>query len=227
MHQAQFARGLKSARAWFAGAALGLGVIFAACYPGDLTSVTQTDVVATRHDSTADFSQETYFLPDTVVQLWEDSAGSIPLSHEFDDLIISTIADSMSARGYTRVTDVNAPEPPDYVLFVSVIAVEQDFYVYSPGWCSGWGGWGGWGWYGGCWGGYWPPQVGSGTYEQGTVYIDMIPEALDNTVEPPQFSIQWTAAFSGLLGTQTSVTASRITSMIGQAFEQSQYVTRN
>jgi hypothetical protein len=58
------------------------------------------------------------------------------------------------------------------------------------------------------------------------VYIDMIPETLDNTVEPPQFTIQWTAAFRGLLGTQQSVTASRITGMINQAFAQSLYVDR-
>ena len=223
MHQAQFARGLKSARGWLAGAALGLGVIFAACYPGDLTSITQTDVVATRHDSTADFSQPTYIVPDTVVQLFEDSAGSIPLTHEFDDLIISTIVTNMTNRGYTRVTDTTAAEAPDYVLLVSSLGVESTFYWYSPGWCSGWG-W--WGWWGGCWGGWWPPQTGSGSYETGTVFIDMIPGTPDGTVEPPQYTIQWTAAFRGLLGTQQSVTASRITSLINQAYTQSTYVTR-
>ncbi len=77
-------------RAQLVGALGGLALVLAACYPGDVTNVAQTDLVVTVHDSTTNFGAiRTFAIPDSVVQLFEDSAGSVDLTDEFDSLIIA------------------------------------------------------------------------------------------------------------------------------------------
>jgi hypothetical protein len=139
--------------------------------------------------------------------------------------MVSLVVQNMEARGYTRITDTTQIEDADYVLLISAIGLNQDYYVYYPGWCGGWGP--GWGWWGGCWGGWYPGYVGKGSYETGTVFIDMgDPSEFDP--EQEAYPIYWVAAFRGLLGTSSQVTQQRITDLINQAFTQSSsYLTRN
>jgi hypothetical protein len=211
-------------RAQLLGAVGGLALVLAACYPGEVTNVQQTDLVVTVHDSSTNFGAiGTFALPDTVVQLFEDSAGSVPLSRDFDSLMLALTVENLVARGYTRELD---PENngANVIVFVSMIGLENEYYVYYPGWCSGgWGGWGGWGWWGGCWGWYYPGWVGSGSYETGTVIIAMMdPDKRETVADSVRAAMVWTGALSGILSGTAS--ESRITSGINQAFTQSPYL---
>ena len=48
----------------------GLGTLsLAACWPGDVTSLAQLDLVVTVHDSSAVFTNMTYVMPDSVVEV--------------------------------------------------------------------------------------------------------------------------------------------------------------
>jgi len=214
------------ARAQLLGALAGLGLVLAACYPGEITNVAQTDLVVTVHDSSANFGAiGTYARPDSVVQLLKDSAGSVDLTDEFDSLIIALVDTNMARRGYTLETDPGT-NGADVILFLAKIGLENSYYVYYPGWCSGWGWWGGWGypgWGGGCWGWYYPGWVGSGTYEVGTVIMAMMdPEKLETVGDSVRAAMIWTGALSGILA--GGATENRVASGVNQAFTQSPYL---
>ena len=212
-------------RAQLLGALAGLALVLAACYPGEVTNVAQTDLVVTVHDSTTNFGAiRTYAMPDSVVQLFEDSAGSIDLTDEHDSLMLALTVENMTALGYTLEDDPVA-NGADVIVFLAKIGLENEYYVYYPGWCSGggWGWWGGWGGWGGCWGWYYPGWVGSGSYEVGTVIIAMMdPDKRETVGDSLRAAMVWTGALSGILA--GSATETRITSGINQAFTQSPYL---
>jgi hypothetical protein len=212
------------ARAQLLGAFGGLALVLAACYPGEVTNVAQTDLVVTVHDSATDFGAiRRYARPDSVVQLLKDSAGSVDLTGEFDSLIIALTDSNLVALGYTFEAD---PETngADVIVFLAKIGLENDYYVYYPGWCSGgWGWWGGWGGWGGCWGWYYPGWVGQGTYETGSVFIAMMdPDKTQMVGDSVRAAMVWTGALSGILASTSS--EARIRSGINQAFTQSPYL---
>jgi hypothetical protein len=219
------------------GAAMGLGIGLAACYPGSIDSVSELDVVVTVQDTSVNYAQFLlYAMPDTVVQINDTAEGSVDLSHEHDALIISTVAQRMAQLGYVRVTIPDPPQAlppdstPDLVVLVTSVGVENDYYVYYPG-GGYWGWWPGWGYYppygpGYGWGypGYW----GSGSYEAGTLFMDMIdPNEPAQPVEPPEIPVIWTGALNGVLGGSSASTATRLTDGINRAFDQSPYLGRN
>ncbi len=218
-----------SIRAPLVGALAGLALVIAACYPGDVSTVSELDVVATVHDSTVDFSTfSTFAIPDTVVQLFEDSAGSVELSHDFDDLIISDIVRNMEALGYERELDPLS-FGADAVLLVMMIGLENTSWYVSYPWWNYWGWYPGWGWWGGYpgWGWGYPGYVGSVTYETGTLIIAWL-DPNEPIEEEMLLPVPWTAVVTGLLGTGSTTTATRITSAIDQAFAQSdQYLGTN
>ncbi len=226
----------KSAKgAVLAGVALGLGV-GAACYPGEIENIQELDVVVTVQDTAANYAQFLlYAMPDTIVQINDTAEGSVELSREHDALILSTVAQRMAQLGYVRVTIPDPPgvlppdSTPDVVMLVSTVGLNNEYYVWYPGY-GYWGWWPGWGYYppypGYGWGypGYWA----SGSYQSGTVFMDMIdPNNPPPNVEPPELPVVWTGALNGVLGGSSASAATRLTDGINRAFDQSPYLGRN
>ena len=207
-------------------AALLLGV--AGCYPGGATSIQELDVALTFRDPAADFAQlRTYAIPDTVVQIDEDSS-SIKIDHQYDQDIVDKVKARLNQYGYQQISwDTAAvnPDTPDVFVFVSAVADTYTSYTYWPGY---W--WGYWGWYYPCYycyPGWGYPGYGGGvtvtTYDAGTLFIDMFESAsfspADSTVRFP-----WTGAFNGLLSSSTSNTLARVLTGIDQMFNDSPYL---
>jgi hypothetical protein len=207
---------------WYTFPALaGALVAFTSCYPGEVTSIQQLDLVVTVHDETVDFtSLDTYVLLDSVVHIdFEDATNNDLLDRDNDDLILSRIRSQIEALGYVEETD---PEnnAPDAIFLVGALAVTRtEYYVSYP-----WYGW--WGWYP-----YWPccgpgygwgyPIGGSISYNTGTLFINMVDPTLASGETLP---IAWIAVLNGLL---TDGTTTRITDAIDQAFAQSPYLRTN
>jgi hypothetical protein len=204
------------------------------CYPGDITSIEETDVVLTVHEDT-DFSQYvTYAMPDTVIDVCENAddpecENALDIDHSYDGEILDQIAVRMEGYGYQRVPidEVNENNLPDLFATVFVFANERTAYTFYPWW--GWWGWGGW-WPG--WGPGWGPGYPGGgvsvtRWNQGTLEIDLIdPE--DTIPEEEIFNLQWTATLSGVLSrSEAPINTDRIHRAIQQAFDQSEYLDRN
>lgn len=206
------------------------------CYPNDSLSVSETDIVMTAYYDSVNFpALKTYFMSDTVFPVRDDTTDLSLIDN--NDLIIQTIEDNMSKYGYTRV-DENYEGVPDVSISNVAIAVTTVsvgwWYPYYPGW--GWG----WGWYKSSretnyyypgYPGYYPPGYWGGypyysSYTTGTLLMRMA-NPLDiriidgDTVVP----IYWAGAVNGVLSSGSD--ASRITSGINQAFEQSPEIKAN
>jgi len=214
-------------------------VLIQGCYPYDDISVGQTDIVLTGYYDSVDFTTlKTYFLPDTVFPVRDDTTDKSPVPNSA--LIISDIASNMDAYGYTRVIDVDTANPPDLMIAVIAISVTTVsvgyWYPYYPGW--------GWGWYKksasarsidyyyGGYPGYYPPGWGWGgvpyysTYTTGTLLMEMSDpndfEIIDGDSVVPMY---WAGGVTGVLTSGSD--ASRITGGIDQAFTQSPYLKTN
>ena len=206
-----------------ASAAWGI-VALAACWPGDVTSIQDLDVVVTVHDSTANFGKATYALPDSVIHIDLGIGDLIDLTRDYDSLILAEVARQMNALGYDRRTVAEIQQGgADYVLLVQANGREVTSYYVSYPWCGYWDWWY-WGYWGGCYPGYYPPQVGEVTYQVGTVFIDMIDA---EQVDPDQMAFPriWIGAMNGILNQTTGATTQqRLIDGIERAFEQSPYL---
>ena len=154
----------------FAGILLGL----VSCYPGEVTSIQQLDVVVTAHDDTVSFTSfVTYALLDSVVHIdLEDNANDSLLDRSNDALILAEVRAGIEGMGYVEEMDP-ANSTPDVVLLVGAYAVENDAY-FSYGW---WPYWGWYPYYPCCYGpgyGWGYPATGKVTYAQGTLSIVML-----------------------------------------------------
>jgi hypothetical protein len=204
-------------------------LLLAGCYPGEITSVGQLDLVVTTHDETVNFASfETFAIPDTVVQLGADEAGSVDISHDFDDVIVDDVIQELEALGYVHEDD---PEDngADFVVLVTAVA-SRDVQAYQSypwwdywGWYPGWG-YPGWG-YGPGWGYYYPPTLSVTSYEQGTLFVDIL-DVNDPDASAENLPIVWTAAIRGVLETSVTVTQTRLVTAIDRAFDQSPYLGR-
>ncbi len=199
----------------------------ASCYPGDINSVGEADLVLTFFDSTVDFvSIGTYAMPDTILRV-DDDGGSSAANPVVDAQVLAQIEAEFAALGYTRVL-VNGAEP-DVVVVVTAARVDIEYW-YGGGWWDYWGWWPGWGpgWGPCCDGpgyapGYpWGPVYG-GTQSIGTLVITM----LDPNMTPArelEIPAIWAGAINGLLqGSDASIVA-RLEGLIRQAFVQSPYL---
>ena len=89
-------------------AAVALILALGACYPGDISSVEETDVVLTIHSGN-DFSGfNTYAMPDTIVDVCTnvddpECENAIDIDHSYDDEILAQVAARMQAYGYVRI----------------------------------------------------------------------------------------------------------------------------
>ena len=209
------------------GALFGCSLGVAACYPGEIDSAAQTDLVITFHKEGADFqANQTFAMPDSIVDVSVAAGGSSSLNHAHDAEILAKIALEMTDMGYTRVLDTTVRT--DVVVLVSAITVENNVYYTYP-WYPYWGWWGGWYPYsspgvGSTWYYPWYP-VYTTNFTSGSLFITMI----DPDVPPPETSqgagqAIWGAVVNGMLeGTDPEILA-RINNSLSQAFLQSPYL---
>ena len=210
---------------WYAFPALaGALLTLSSCYPGEVTSVQQLDIVVTVHDETVDFTSfSTYALLDSVVHIdREDNNNDSLLTRANDALVLSQIRTNIEALGYVEEMDP-ANNTPDVIFLVGAFAfTNTDIYVTYP-----WYGW--YGWYP-----YWPccgPGYGYGypavpiavQYDTGTLAISMVDPTLATVDVLP---IIWLAGINGLLSGSQAGIAARITNAIDQAFDQSPYLSK-
>jgi hypothetical protein len=203
---------------WWAGLA-------AACHPDEPTSAAEFDVVATAHDDSVDFAAiATYVMPDSVVAIVppESALTALPFNHAYDQLILDGVATNLAERGFTRLPTFDPANPPDVVVTIRGIAVENtDVYVSYP-WYPYWG-WYGWPCcYGPSWGvGY--PVVTAVQYDVGTIVVDMWDVRRADPVAERIPAI-WVAALRGLLVDSPADAPFRIDQAIDRAFSQSPYL---
>ena len=70
--------------------AFALAAVLAGCYPGDINSLSETDVVATVHDEGLNFqNKRTYAVPDTVIDLSADPGAPSTLPDNIKDTILN------------------------------------------------------------------------------------------------------------------------------------------
>lgn len=188
------------------------------CYYDYGLTISDYDVVITTRDSsiTTWGTFKTYAMPDSIVHYV--APGEIDkISRAYDQTILNAVAANMEAMGYTRIKDSTQGKPD---VMVTNGVTTSDYTAYYGGW------WGYWGWYGWGWGGYYPPYypVGSYTYTQGTLVINMARAEGTKGVDE-RIKAVWIAGIRGLVSETTSSNASRINTLIRQAFVQSPYLT--
>ena len=205
-------------------------VLWAGCYPGEIDSASQTDVVLTFHKTDADFKvNNTLSMPDSIVDISKAAGASSSLDHQYDAQILAKIQQQFVAIGYTFVNP--ATTKPDAVVLVAGITVDNYQAWAGYPWWGYWGWWGSWGYWSysassagsSSWYYPWSPVVVT-SYKSGTLFINLV----DPDIPPPQagqaVSI-WGAALNGMLeGTSTEI-LQRITTNITQAFAQSPYLS--
>jgi hypothetical protein len=183
-----------------------------ACYPGGPTTADDRDSVVTVFDADANFGAiRTYAMPNEVL-VPEDSED---ISDEAEAFILGEVARNMANAGYTR--ELNPEQNAADVLVLVTANRTRNYYgwVNYPWWGWGWGPWGpGWGV------GY--PWVSIGSYEVGSVFIEMFDP--DKPVpSEQQLPAIWGAAMNGLLGSAAGNQAF-IAQVVDQAFTQSPYL---
>ena len=201
---------------WVAAVALGaLGLLAGlGCYPGEVNSIEELDLVVTQFDSThAWTAPATFYLLDSVVHLTDtsDAGNNITLTRAFDSLALAETRKGLLGYGYT---EKNTPDSADYSVIVSALAVQNwTVDVWYPYWP----------YYGYGWGWYYPPVYDVDTYTTGTVFIDMYDQ---NRVDSTNQLVPrpWNALLNGVMGTAASVTQTRLQQGIRQAFAQSPYL---
>jgi hypothetical protein len=208
-------------------AAVALGGL-AACYPGEPTSISQTQVVITAYDKDFDYSsQRTYAIPDTVVEVCdlENPDPGLPIScddnridynHAYDSQLVARVVENMNALGYSRIPtdDVTEGNLPDVALITMVSVNEWTSYTYWG--CGGYWGW--WGWYPpgyGCW---YPGYISTTTWEQGTLFVDMLDPSGISEERVPSV---WTGAINAVLSSSNNTNLNLALSGIDKAFDQS------
>jgi hypothetical protein len=212
-------------------AAVALIVALGACYPGDISSVEETDVVLTIHSGNDFSGYSTYAMPDTIVDVCTnvddpECENAIDIDHSYDDQILAQVAARMQEYGYVRVPidQVDENNLPDLFMILSVSAVERtSATVWWPWW--GWGGW--WPGWGPGWGPGYPPAVSVTRWNQGTLEMTLI-DPTDTDPDQEIFNVQWDAILSGVLSrAEAPIDTDRIDRGIQQAFDQSVYLGTN
>jgi len=204
----------------------GCAALATACHPGEATSAAEFDVVATAHDDTVNFGNVgTFVMPDSVVAIVppESALTALPFNHAYDHLFLDGVAAKLAELGYTRLPSFDAGSPPDVVVTIRGIAVQNtDVYVTYP-WYPYWG-WYGWPCcYGPSWGVGYPAVPTVVQYDVGTVVVDMWDlRRADATAQ--RIPAVWVAALRGLLVDSPAEAPGRISQAIDRAFSQSPYL---
>jgi hypothetical protein len=201
----------------YAGALLAL-VGLAACHPGEISNIDETDVVYTGVDKTAPFGTwQNYAMPDTVYEIKDDESDEDKWNHALNDQIIADIARNMDARGYTRVDTslIGSATPPDLVMTVYGVTAQNWLVFTWWRWYPGWGGWGG----------YRPgyPSSQAVQFTTGTLWMNLIDHAQTSDADST-LVVPWSGAINGVAEGATSEIRARLTRGIDQAFTQSPYL---
>jgi hypothetical protein len=187
-----------------------IGIIFlmVSCYPGEVESYEELDLVYTNYTENFDFaSKGTYAMPDKIVKITGNlTEGQEPefVDPSFAIPILNKIEENMTALGWTKVAD---PEAADLAFMPAVWTNTTVVYWYDY-WC--------WYYYYYCGWGYYYPYYTS--YTTGTMVMFLVASG-DEYIEP---SNVWSAAINGVMS--GSYDLSRVTKGIDQAFKQSPYL---
>jgi len=177
------------------------------CHPGNISDLSETDIVATHYDETVDYGAYlTYAMEDTIYDMAELEDPDYPsdLDRTHQALVISLVKEQMASVGYQLLPEDSTEEPD---LRIGLGAVTRDGTIYY--------GWGGYYWY---WGYY-----GRIDYTVGTLVILMADwETRDE--DEDTVDVIWTAGIDGVLDESTSRMRDRINRAIPQAFTQSPYL---
>jgi len=198
------------------GMTLAFGILIAGCYPGGPEYNSDYSLVVTDYDNEFDFgSRKTYYLPDTI-GFQTNTEVSDAIIRQYEELILDLVESNMNDRNYTRI-DTSAAEPPDLVISVTAIAIENSGVGWVPGPC--WSYW--------CW--YYPNWYPVGySYNTGTVLITMGDPQMEIDPEDDIIAnIVWVAGLDGLLSSNINNNVNGVTKGINQAFEQSPYIQSN
>ncbi len=194
-------------------AALVLGL--AACYPGGPENLDELGIVLTLKNPEGNFTgMMTYAMEDTVVELAKPGDDSSePIHTRFNPIILEELQGQMGNAGFTREMDPAANKPDAWL---SVGAVESEVWLYYYSWP--YYGYPGWGY-------YYPPYVGTTSFQQGTVIWQLHDlrdiDPGDPGAEPP---LNWVGSINGALDSKASTTEADIREGIRKAFAQSPYI---
>jgi hypothetical protein len=197
----------------------GMLVMLVACYPGDVSSIAELDVVMTRYATDYNFGQVTRFtMPDTIIHVNTDEPDAILIPRANDQQTLDRVRANLVAQGWTEVDweDAAGGDPVDVAILNLATASEntQWWVSYPPGGC----------WYYPCygWGWYWPPYVGTTSYDAGTYFMVMA----DANQITPSDSTQgvWGGVVNGVLTSSSASDYQRLLNGIDQAFSQSPYL---
>lgn len=203
------------------GLMLGVAVaIGAACYPGDVTSISELDAVVTVRNPDFTFSSSlTFAMPDTIIQINEGDDGAIDIDRGNDAEILARVRTNLLALGWNEL-DANAIQGgaiPDLAIGNLVMAREntQWWVSYPPGcWYPYW-----------CWGWYWPPVIGSTSYDAGSYFVVAVDaSSLSSIGALDSLEGAWGGAMNGVLSSSTTSNVTRLLQGIDQMFEQSPYL---
>ncbi len=209
---------------------VGIGFWLSSCYPGGPETANQLDVVTTDYDSTFNFSQQkTYFMPDTVRFLTNESNPNIDqgVAEQFTADLLTEVENNMASRGYVRV-DTTSNNAPDLFVDVELLSIQNVGIVNMPGfgyWNGfypdtwGWGGFG-YNWY---YPNYWGDYPVAYTYKTGTVIIN-ISNPNGASTQNMSIPLVWSAGLDGVLSDNLGDNLPRIKLDIKQAFDQSPYL---
>ncbi len=217
-------RNQPKARLLLLGASLLLALVLGACYPNQPEDLGDIGLVITIDNPDGNYNGMLYWaMPDTVIALINpNDSSSEPLNRQYDDTILETIAQQMTARGFVRVFDpsfADGDTMPQVVIDVG--AVQSDAWIGFIYWGYGYWGYPGYGW------GY--PQTGYYRYTQGTVMwvlTDWRGVTEDNHDNPDLVTpVLWASAINGALdGSGSNRPSESIPTGIQQAFTQSTYI---
>lgn len=196
----------------------------AACYPGSISDLGETDLVFTLYDTTANFgSYSTYAMPDSIVRLGAGDEDDI--DRTYDAEILDQIASELAALGYTRVTE-SAMDPPDVVVLVGASSSTYEYW-FDSGWWGYWGWYPGWGpWYPGWGPPYYPGYpIYGGSFQTGSLIVTMLaPDEAGPSDPEERIPTVWAGGINGVLSSSAQSTFARLQRLISQMFDQSPYL---
>jgi hypothetical protein len=194
-----------------------LVAILSSCYPGEISSTGETDLVVTGARPDYGFNKKTYYMSDEVIciELEEDRGDSC--GDTFDADILAAVEAGLASYNYTRLPVTADPETADLLVLNAItVNVNIEIWTYWPGYYPPY--------WGCCYGGYpWWPVSGVTAWQSGTVLTLMQDPALESSAAEDAGDV-WVGAMNGLAGTTDADARSRITRGIAQAFEQSPYL---
>ena len=194
-------------------------LLFWGCYPKGPVYYSDSDLVATIHDDSFAFgNQTTYVLADSVVHIFDPNEPEPDIDRTYDEDMLNRVEANMNQRSFERVDSLNNA---DFLVTVSAWTNTHTDFVY------GWGGY--WGWY---WDPYYPWYPGGWyypwggfvySYTFGTVTIEIID--INGIIPEEEFvPVVWKATLNGALSNSTADIRSRILNGIDKSFEQSPYL---